>query len=275
MAVPPFGDMMPDVAWGTAQSMTEWARNYDFAVKIRRTVSGGRCSGTLLGNKVLTAAHCLLPVGGGAALGAAEFRVDSINAAGTAVVTTTVTGRRVHPKYTHGSQDYDFGILTLSAVVPTTVPIRLQSTPTPNGQKLRIAGFGQTAPEDPNPAAPAQPIVSTRMIVHDCPSDFAKANHKTECLSSPTSLKSASCAGDSGGGWFVWDKTTAVIAGVNSAGYGGACESVHKAGHRPDICGQGVDPEVGPRLHVDLRRPVIRPGKGGRWSQRRSTQSMA
>jgi secreted trypsin-like serine protease len=222
--MPPMDDMAPAVAWGRMQSMKDWSGRFDFAVKIRHIPSRSWCSGTLLKDRVLTAAHCVFSPGG-VLRSAADFLVDSINAAGNMVVTTRVKSFRKHPRYKNieGHHDFDFAILRLSAVVPTRVPIRLRSTPTPNGQKLSIAGFGKTARHDPNPEAPPLPVLSPKMTVHDCSADIAKDSRKVECLSSPPKQKSSSCGGDSGGGWFSREGKTTVIAGVNSAGYGGDC----------------------------------------------------
>jgi len=217
----------PPVAWGRMITQDTWRSRYDFVVLLTINVGGRkhRCSGIVWKDKVLTAAHC--------ARKASSMEVT------TATHTSAVSDVQVHPKFARGgSCRFDFSVLTLTKPMENQQSMALKSSGNAVGSKLMLAGAGRTSQSDANPyPLPPRPVITTTYFdVVSCPRRLGVLEACTTCVASGNLSRQSSCGGDSGGPWLLWNsaESVAVVAGVNTFGYDGACgANVKKTGVAP------------------------------------------
>jgi len=230
----------PPVAWGRMISQGSWQSKYDFValLTITRTRGRSRCTGIVWKDKVLTAAHC--------GRTAVSWEVK------TATHTSGVSDVQVHPRYPKGgSCRFDFLLLTLTKPMVNRQSMALKSSGNAVGSRLMLAGAGLTSRSDASPyPLPPRPVITTTYFdVVSCPRRLGVLEACTDCIASGDLSRQSSCGGDSGGPWLQWSpsQSVAIVAGVNSFGYDGACgANVKKTGLAPTNLAKSWIEQVAP-----------------------------
>eukprot|EP00931_Biecheleriopsis_adriatica_P121266 TRINITY_DN96353_c0_g1_i1.p1 TRINITY_DN96353_c0_g1~~TRINITY_DN96353_c0_g1_i1.p1 ORF type:complete len:305 (+),score=48.30 TRINITY_DN96353_c0_g1_i1:44-958(+) len=196
-------------AYAETPSRSEWCSTYDFAVKIiipdpKDAKYQSICSGTIAGNKVLTAAHCVR-----GARGTAGWAVQTCRSL------YRVIGAWAHPLYDPRTFANDVAILLVAGDhYPLRQVFLLEKRPN-TGAGLNLAGFGLDENEQ---LGDFNVLKSDTMKVMPCQSG---TDPSVACISSGPRSHSASCGGDSGGPWFLNRSREIIsIVGVNSFGRG-------------------------------------------------------
>lgn len=240
--------LLGGAAGGLAVTHDEWQQRYDFSVSIRsrspckanpNQMCTSQCTGTILGNKVLTAAHCIVNKHGVAKAPSRDWRV---------IASDRVVRHVIHAVYhddydpVNGDETDDVGILTLNSAYTNLSPVLLDgSTPPRVGNGVLLAGFGDDGEGN---LGDLNVVRANKMKVRSCGGSWGPP---IACISSGLGNKASSCGGDSGGGWYTYHMVTpagemgcsraqgaaviAVVVGVNSFGYQADCgEAAKKTG---------------------------------------------
>lgn len=188
---PKGGWILHRAAYAETPTRATWCGTYDFAVRITLPVPNrpgyvSYCSGTIVGNKVLTAAHCIedltTPSG---------IQVQSCRAS------YQVISMQSYPRYDPRAITGDVAILQVSGHHRATSRVSLMPNRPIVGKGLNLAGFGT---DEHGKLGDFNVLKDRTMKVLPCHSG---TDSSIACISSGPRSRSASCAGDSGGPWFT------------------------------------------------------------------------
>jgi hypothetical protein len=191
------------VAHGEYLSSAAWKSRRDFVVYV--SAAGSCCTGTISGDMVLTAGHC----------------VRGKNMSKMTVNTAYNSSIKVIKTYLHPS--WDVALLRLESKQTTKRKMRLSMKPLSVGLTVRLAGFGKTE------NISCGKLHDTGYLrVSKCVTD--KPHYA--CASSGSSSRTAACSGDSGAPWFKYHGVgkTFYVVGVNSYPTSSKCGDTTKTG---------------------------------------------
>ncbi|XP_046446591.1 chymotrypsin-2-like [Daphnia pulex] len=208
-----------------------WAKRgaypYQVAIFVKKEFT---CGGTLLegGLHVLTAAHCINPLGREAGLITLYFRTTVLNPLDAIHIERKAAKFVTHPSYNSTSFENDLGVITLSKPVFEIRPVKLERVDPFNqthiGKEATVIGWGRTRqvlhPAMSSGAASnhLRHVNVTILDTKDCSvlyyHDYELSDGKRLCAS--TLFGKSICQGDSGGPLLI----NGLQVGINSAAAG-------------------------------------------------------
>jgi len=202
------------VAGGVSISNLDWELKRDFVVYV--TEGAYCCTGTVAGDVVLTAKHCV------------EGKPASILKVKTAYGEIGVDRKEENPSM-------DVALLFLKADAGTKNTLYLSSRKPVKGDSVAITGFGTTESKG---CGSLHGSGQGQIQIVDC---GYQPSHVACASSGPYSI-TASCGGDSGGPWWRASAGAFHVVGVNSFGYSGRCGDSSK--HTGFVHTSAIEPWV-------------------------------